>query len=347
MSQDDRIYQTPEGLHLLDFLGCSGARTYSMFRDGPDFKGYAPQDKAVTYLSNDLAVLWVGGNDVGFVDILDGCVYWFYGWFSISCQQAMKKALGTIMNDQFASNLSQVYLEILDGVSPKADVFTLYVTGYAKFWNSETDDCDQASMTFWPHWVGNNPVLTKDVRRDMNDMLGELNNLIQQVIARVVATLPDNRRIVYVDTNDKFEGHRFCEYGSKEPNPGNANNYFFQLYDLDTLADGTNNDNLPLWPNNTNAGAATLPDVFACEAALESPQLLDWGDIYTCEIALALSRNPNMTLNDSQYPGAAGSDFGSVAYRRIFHPKTIGYAKAKEAVMDKILGASVDAGVGR
>jgi hypothetical protein len=62
----------------------------------------------------------------------------------------------------------------------------------------------------------------------MNDLTLELNNVIKDLVARVGAGLVgDSRRIRYIDTDPVFEGHRFCEPESKEPNPSNPNNYFF------------------------------------------------------------------------------------------------------------------------
>jgi hypothetical protein len=320
--------------HRLDFIACSGTKSSHMFKDGPGFKELQPQDKLFNLEPNDAAVLWVGGNDIKFRDILDGCVYNFYGPFSTGCSEAFRFALQTIQGNDFRQNLAKVYTEVLQGSHPKLTHFTLYVLGYPRYWNQVTDDCDKSRFWFWRAWSG--PELTKDNRKDMNDLTLELNKVIKDVVTRVGGALVgDSRRIMYIDTDPVFEGHRFCEPGSTEPNPNNPNNYFFQLYDQDLSPDGKLNDNLPFWPNSSSVGAASLPNADSCKTALQGDSL-DWGDAAACEIALVLQQNSGLSLRDSNYPQALGSDFSGAAYNRVFHPKSKGYSLIKDLIMATI-----------
>lgn len=282
-------------------------------------------------------MLWIGGNDAHFFKTLDGCVYNFYGPFSIGCTDAIRDTLLTLQTDEFRQHLTTVYAEILQAANPKAEHFTLYVLGYPRFWNQDTSECDTSRMAFWNWYPG--PELLQENRRDMNDLTLELNNVIKDLVARIGAGLVgDSRRIRYIDTDPVFEGHRFCEPGSKELNPSNPNNYFFQLYDLDLSPDGTQQDNLPFWPNSSSTGVASLPNADACKFALQEPGIseLDYGEIATCEISVVLQRYPNVTLDGSAYKAARGSDYSQAAYGRIFHPKSMGYTKVKDLIMAKI-----------
>ncbi|KAH8645954.1 SGNH hydrolase-type esterase domain-containing protein [Tricladium varicosporioides] len=345
--KEQDIWWNSNQSHVLDFLACSGARAYDMFKAGNGLQGHAGQDKEFTYVQDDLAALWVGGNDIGFFEIMDGCVYQFNLALAPSCSKAVQNANDLIKATGPASaqaNIMQVYDEIMSGSNPRSSNFTLYVLGYAQFWNANTDFCNDSQMAFWTRWAG--PKLTKENRAAMNTVLINLNNMLRNLVAKISANLRPGRRIIYVDIDPLFEGHRFCDHKS-EPNPINAKNYFFQMNDQDTLPDGTNYDNVPFWPDKPSTlGVPAYPgvnDAATCRSLLSGSarNSMLYGELAFCEISIMLADNPGVSLEDTLYMrsdggGQIGKQYDIMKYNRVFHPKTIGYAKVKDKVMSMI-----------
>jgi hypothetical protein len=213
----------------------------------------------------------------------------------------------------------KIYFEIMDAAHPQADTFTLYVLTYPHFFNEVSDDCNDSEFCFWSTWCGEK--MTKELRGDINALMEEVNNIIRRAAMEISEQFHgSNKFLQVIDTNPAFEGHRFCEAGSKEPNPGNANNYFFQLYDLDVDPDGNNYDNLPGWPNATaegtvegSVGEGSLPNAADCEAKINSDADMDFGEHAACRISVVIAKNEGVTLADSRYPDALSSDYGEVA----------------------------------
>lgn len=95
--------------------------------------------------------------------------------------------------------------------------FQLYLVGFAKFWNSETDQCDEASWNFWEEervHVGGEP-MPKPRRREMNDWISRVNEILNDVVE--IFRNEGETRVHFVDIDPAFEGHRFCEEGVIEP----------------------------------------------------------------------------------------------------------------------------------
>ncbi|KAF2276400.1 SGNH hydrolase [Westerdykella ornata] len=320
----------------IQFIACSGARIKAMHKDEPKSNGHDPQDKEFAVAQNDAAVIWAGGNDAGFFKVLDGCVYYFFGPFASDCATAIKNALETIHKPEFKDLFLQTYSEIMDAAHPQVDTFTLYVLMYPWFFNAETDDCDDSQFCFWNSYCGEK--MTKERRRSINDLTNEVNTVIRQAATEISDKFKGTNKIIkIIDTNPAFQDNRFCEKGSKEPNPNNPHNYFFQLYDKDVAPDGTLYDNLPSWPNATAAvGAASLPDAADCENKINSDADMDFGEHAACRISVVLAKNPALTLDDSRYPEAKSSDYAAAAYGRIFHPKSKGHAGVKDLIMAAI-----------
>jgi hypothetical protein len=65
----------------------------------------------------------------------------------------------------------------------KLPSFYLYVTGYAHFFNENTDDCDKWSFSAFPRFADDMPLLTKPLRK-------EINGLAEQFMTVYVRTIP-------------------------------------------------------------------------------------------------------------------------------------------------------------
>lgn len=170
----------------------------------------------------DIATLSVGGNDIGFFNVVNNCIFQF--WITTPCEQQIQITQGIIDSITFHKNLDDVIGAILArAFSPH---FRLYMSGYAQFFNSITSQCNGVTWSYWQNRK-NKPYLTQAFRQQLNTLTTNLNNAIQQAIDR--ANIIDQRRpVVFVDINDHFAGHRFCELEVTEPDPNNPNTLFFE-----------------------------------------------------------------------------------------------------------------------
>lgn len=86
-----------------------------------------------------------GGNDVYLTDLLDACVYQISADAALydRCQETIDKTSDAI-NNKLEGSLNDLY----NALKPKlfkANDAKIYQTGYAQFWNADTDQCDGVS----------------------------------------------------------------------------------------------------------------------------------------------------------------------------------------------------------
>ena len=67
--------------------------------------------------------------------------------------------------------------------------------------------------------------LIKEQRRKINSYTYLLNNKIKGIVRNYKP--PSGGKITYVEPEQFFEGHRFCEEGVKEPSYRNKKIYFY------------------------------------------------------------------------------------------------------------------------
>ena len=180
-------------LKLVNFVACGGAVTSNIDLDAtyPGVSG--PQN---TVLASDTKVvsLSIGGNDIGFADVVKGCVIG-------QCNQSIQTARDKLT--ALSGNLERVYGSILRKTSTDhggADA-QLYVLGYAPLLAEDTIDCK----------VGDFPFEDGD-RAKAIELLDDLNGVIRDAVAAI-----DSHRIHYVDpmaSDSPFLGHSLC---SSEP----------------------------------------------------------------------------------------------------------------------------------
>ena len=161
---------------------------------------------------SDLVTLTVGGNEVDFFGVLNECVY---QWWPLStCEGELQRSRELIESRGFASGYAKMAKLGLQSLKPGA---RFLVTGYATFFNEETAACDGATFSI------TNPeqFLTRQLRRELNHVVEMLNRVIRSAVEASGAE--------YVDINEIFEGHRFCEEGVSEPNDSRTEAWFFNL----------------------------------------------------------------------------------------------------------------------
>jgi hypothetical protein len=131
------LSQAPEfgdGQRDFSFLACSGD-TGTQIKD--------EQVQKLEDKSQQLITLSAGGNDVYLAEILDACVYqWSPGAATTDkCPDVLEKASNAIDNDLFAW-LNDLYTPLEEKLT---DDGKIYVTGYARFWDGNTDQCSGIS----------------------------------------------------------------------------------------------------------------------------------------------------------------------------------------------------------
>lgn len=237
----------------LQWLSCTGAVTTDLLA------GVTPAsqiDALNTSLPLDFATLSIGGNDLGFFDVMNACIFRFYSFYSGTCEAALAASDAAVQSDVFEQRLAVLLQEVLDRVGwERRPGFHITVTGYARFFNAETPECDDMSLGVW--WGG--PKLSRHIRTRMNQLVVAANAKLRRTVALVnsrfrvddddddsEAEKPKPPRVVFVDYDTLFEGHRFCEPGVAEPAYDRTESWFFLVGGPDNARNETT------WPNGTN-----------------------------------------------------------------------------------------------
>jgi hypothetical protein len=187
-----------------------------------------------------------------------------------------------------------------------------------------------------------------------------LTDRVNELIARVVKAkadsmsrdpkMKDNRRILFIDYNDKFEGHRICEPGVHEPLLRGNNNFFFMNKFSSERWLGTDHDlhpsgkvvpNIPLDQFLVQAdGNPKLPDAAWCREIYDRgiQNQLDWGLQAGCRMAMGIDSTRQIHPEDPSVKFACVPNIhmSHAIMKRILHPKSWGHSKIVEKIMDII-----------
>ncbi|WEW60679.1 hypothetical protein PRK78_006166 [Emydomyces testavorans] len=288
--------------HSMQFLACTGTVMRDDWGSSASSGGGKKKiiwDQIDAIKGADFVTLSIGGNDAGFFDILNGCIYKFYGPASPSCENIKKSAREKMMSKEFRVTYNKVLDAILTKNSEKS--FRIFVTGYSKFFDDKlTDECSGKSLGYW---AGYQPRLTVKLRRDLNDICGTLNEMIGQIIAE-----KKDERVIWVNWAPKFDSHRFCQ-------PGKG------LADKDTwFYDAAF--------RRTDIGSINPK---TCETDSEAATG-DWGAQALCAIAVAHAKYPALKPVSGEIQTTGGRDPFGPNDGRLFHPKPEGY----RAIVDQI-----------
>lgn len=135
----------------------------------------------------------VGGNDVGFVDVLVGCSG---GLQTVSCQASLQRAF--IASSELPEELGL----LLAAIRERAPQATVYVTGYPQLFQlSPTGACATLDRAGFPY----DPAALHMID---NAALG-LNQIIEGTVAATALASLD-RGLIYVDVTDEFAGRGAC-----------------------------------------------------------------------------------------------------------------------------------------
>ncbi|USW58442.1 Putative SGNH hydrolase-type esterase domain, SGNH hydrolase superfamily [Septoria linicola] len=196
----------------------------------------------------DLATLTMGGNDVGFSDIVWYCVVdpvWVPWYTSSNCNGAKEKAIKMMKDegkDGIKAKLSAAYRRILEKSS--REDFHLYVSGYPSgFWNTDDIqplDCKSTTFNYWrpsycPHvfhecYGLDNIYLEVNLRTELNGLVYSLNQVIYSAIQDFNSAMGQNQ-VHFVDVARYYDNHRWCEPNSNpefhEPMANRSDTWFF------------------------------------------------------------------------------------------------------------------------
>ena len=293
-----------------EFLSCTGAAIDDVLLNGDQTQ----IGQFNTTTTADFALLSIGGNDLGFFDIMNSCIFRFYSFYSGTCKEALRKADEQLASPAFETQLRLAITEILDRVQwEKRPWFTVTITGYARFFNADTTACDDSSFGVW--WRG--PKLKRKLRRRMNEMVLAVNDKIRRSVDAVNAGFAKDK-VFFVDYDAAFEGHRFCEPNITEPDYQRNETWFFLV--------GGNDNAGHVDPEQPRFNAS---DVLPPSSPLINPDICmeettisrDWGQRALCMMAMAREREPDLRTASGD-DSVHGEDMWYVPtyYGQTFHP---------------------------
>lgn len=334
--QDLSSFQGPNSTDF-QWLSCTGATTDKVLSGSK----VSQIDQFNTSLQADFATLSIGGNDLGFFDVLNACVFRFYSYYSGTCEAALAATEEKINSTEFEQRLDEVVAEILDKAEwEKRPWFSITVTGYARFFNADTPECDDYSLGVW--WRG--PKLKRELRAKTNELVLRVNAKLRAAVDAINARFVDggnSPKLIFVDFDERFEGHRFCEPGVVEPEYNRTDTWFF-------LVGGPDNAPVPPPPPPSNdtapaptsastsapPGPTALPPSLAHPAeTLPQDSLLidpdrclepakargDWGELALCYMAMARHRDPTLRLANGDV-WVNSMWYVPTYYGKVFHP---------------------------
>ncbi|KAF3920067.1 hypothetical protein AA313_de0200233 [Arthrobotrys entomopaga] len=306
---------------------------------------------------SSVGTVTIGGNDLGFSDLVYYCVITpntarLGSTNRANCVDAENKARAhmTDSSDQgLQAKFTAAYLNILNKANSRA--FQLYVTSYPLFFNQDTTDCQFSSFHYW--WGAYNPpsdwptnrivYLTVDLRVELNALVTQLNGVILKAVQAANAAHGGNQ-VHFVDVVDSFNSHHWCENGVHEPDPSSQSTWFF-LSAWNDLRYNTAAEESGEVSTLLSDGTMKLPDASTCvtdPAAQLDPYL-----VAMCRVAQAISEDPTgpeaVRFNNANADIVAGNVSSQsipwyVPTRQIktFHPRTPGMFAFRDAIISSL-----------
>jgi SAGA-associated factor 73 len=339
---DDLVSREGPNRTTFQHLSCTGSTITDMLAGSP----VSQIDQFNTTATADFALLSIGGNDLGFFDIMNSCIFRFYSFYSGTCETALAKSEAAIAGPDFEHRLRIAIMEVLDRVHwEKRPWFTITVTGYARFFNDETDECDDYSFGVW--WLG--PKLKRELRQRMNKMVMSVNQKIRQSINAINDDflIP---RVFFVDYDAEFEGHRFCEPGVKEPDYKRNETWFFLVGGEDNGDDAIPSPGPPephpeppsgppfeALDFNRSASPSELlhplSPLIDPDTCLEPAQKSgDWGMLAVCMMSIAARDDPSLRMASGEFAAQNSMWYVPTYYGKTFHPRSLGHRAVRRRI---------------
>ncbi|KHO00864.1 esterase [Metarhizium album ARSEF 1941] len=293
----------------LQFLSCTGSTIGDMLA-GAD---HSQIDGLNATMHADFALLSIGGNDLGFFNIMNSCIFRFYSFYSGTCEDALRNSEEALNGPEFEHYLRLAIMEILDRVQwEKRPSFSITVSGYARFFNEDTQDCDQRSFGVW--WRG--PKLKRKLRRRMNRMVLSVNDKIKRSITAINADFTEPR-VMFVDYDDAFEGHRFCEANVTEPDYSRNETWFFLVGGKDNHR-GFQSQLAGPDQGELLSPSSPLIDPDTCLGPAQKSG--DWGELALCLMAKAAREDSSLRTSEGAIVAQNSMWYVPTYYGKTFHP---------------------------
>ncbi|KAL9632082.1 MAG: hypothetical protein Q9164_005537 [Protoblastenia rupestris] len=286
----------------VNYVACSGEKFNKIidnqFLDRPSTFGRPAWGDKPHFVT-----LTMGGNDIGFRELVTVCVYSIRIFTLADCEKVIKNAQMVVKSPDFVRGAKDVINKALaKGNAQVGPSFKVFVTGYAQFFNEQTTQCNDIS--FKPKYsLLKAQKLTIERRQALNKIARDLNSALQTAVEQAKIVHPD--RVFYVDYDAQFEGHRFCD--RTEPNPKDPETWFFNLESNDAA---------------TGEFLNSIPKIHRVMSGLSNDSIS--GRDY-----LQLITN------------AAGDDLekreNGVSVYRVFHPKSVGHRTIERILRSTIL----------
>ncbi|KAL9110137.1 MAG: hypothetical protein Q9227_005331 [Pyrenula ochraceoflavens] len=206
------------------FVACSGSRIAAAVGQAQQMSTDS-DDK--TKIKRKFATMTLGGNDAGFYDVAVQCFYQYnprpgiYGKYpdkNSACKKALAQVRDNIAlartrpDEDNPVDIWGAIQSVMDWQRDEAQNpdFELYVTGYAHFFNVDDDStwCNDQSFGVLP--LLNKPLLSLELRREVNDLTTELNRMFRDAVLE-----RQDKRVHFVDISPRFDKHRWCEPDQK------------------------------------------------------------------------------------------------------------------------------------
>ncbi|KAI4258152.1 MAG: hypothetical protein LQ352_001309 [Teloschistes flavicans] len=139
----------------------------------------------------------------------------------MNCEEVIQSGHAIINSQQFKDDLNGFVKAVVDKgrATTIGERFKVFVVGYAQFFNQETTQCNDVDLK--PRWTpGTAQKLTVERRTAMNGLALAPNKALSDALDGF-----KDKGIYWVDYDQAFEGHRFCD--RREPNPDVPETYFF------------------------------------------------------------------------------------------------------------------------
>ncbi|PVH70511.1 hypothetical protein DL98DRAFT_132760 [Cadophora sp. DSE1049] len=312
-------------------LGCTGASIPDILTVGWDNRTSQLQLMEEAIERGDIGTwgtLSVGGNDVGFANVVADCVM----LNTAGCEASLNATEAMVRDPNLVAQLVETYLSVLE-IAPVED-FKLIVTSYARFFNAETEECDT-------HFFIRGHYLTRPFRRRLNAMIESLNLLIQVAVAIVQMQLVfggSGMSVFFEDWDAVFEGRRFCE--EAEGKHWERDAWFFTVAGDDILRDGSKAAVNDVKPPPGQDGAVVDFEKLARECAMEGWKEEDWTERLLCNWARTLEdeRKARGTRGEGE-DGGEFEELSKTVYpwyvKKAMHPKTIAHAELGRSLFEK------------
>lgn len=153
------------------------------------------------------------------------------GYWAGDCDTEVAKAYDLLASPDLPADIASALTQIIEKNGKEA--FKIYMTGYVTFFNELTPLCDNSSFRLYnPHYDNSGkekaqPFLTRELRKQLNDVVITLNAMLSHVVESVNTYYTDSQRVVFIDPNPAFKGHRWCEEGVYEPDNDRLDTWLF------------------------------------------------------------------------------------------------------------------------